>query len=73
MYNGTDILKLGKQFRNIVGYMPQQQGLYNDFTGLRFLWYMAALKGLDRKTAKKRIETSLRLENLSGDAMRKIG
>ena len=34
---------------------------------------MAALKGLDRKTAKKRIETSLQLVNLSGDAVRKIG
>ena len=31
---GTDILKLGKSFRAIVGYMPQQQGFYEDFLSL---------------------------------------
>ena len=32
LYDGVDILKLGKKFRSIVGYMPQQQGFYDDFS-----------------------------------------
>ena len=35
-----DILKLGKQFRALVGYMPQQQGFYEDFSPKAFLKYM---------------------------------
>ena len=54
-YNGKDTNKLGKEFRSVLGYMPQQQGLYDDFTANRFLWYMAALKGLKKKKAKEKI------------------
>lgn len=43
-----DILKLGKQFRGLVGYMPQQQGFYEDFSPKAFLKYMAEIKGLRR-------------------------
>ena len=39
-----DILKLGKNFRKIVGYMPQQQGFYEDFSPMAFLKYMAEIK-----------------------------
>lgn len=46
LWNGDDILKVGKAYRSVLGYMPQQQNLYDDFTGDEFLWYMAALKGL---------------------------
>ncbi len=46
LYDGENIKKLGKNYRSVLGYMPQQQGLYDDFTLNRFLWYMAALKGL---------------------------
>jgi len=72
-YCGTDIRKLGKDFRNILGYMPQQQGLYNNFTAKRFLWYMAALKGMKRKEAKERIAYLLELVNLQDSAHRKLG
>lgn len=37
-----------------IGYMPQQQEIYDNFTGEEFLWYMAALKGLEKKYAKIR-------------------
>ena len=52
LYDGENIKKLGKDYRSVLGYMPQQQGLYDDFTLNRFLWYMAALKGLKKKEAK---------------------
>ena len=41
---------MGIVFRRILGYMPQQQGLYDSYTGRRFLAYMAALKEIPRKT-----------------------
>lgn len=43
LYNDEDIKKLGKNYGTVMGYMPQQQGLYDDFTLNRFLWYMSAL------------------------------
>ena len=55
LYDGENIKKLGKNYRSVLGYMPQQQGLYDDFTLNRFLWYMAALKGLKKKEAKEKI------------------
>ena len=36
LYNGENIIELGKHFRNILGYMPQQQGIYKSFTARRF-------------------------------------
>lgn len=44
LWNGKNILSLGRKFRAILGYMPQQQTLYDSFTGRRFLQYLAALK-----------------------------
>ena len=71
-YNGANVRKLGKKYRSVLGYMPQQQGLYDDFTANRFLWYMAALKGLDKKTAKQQI-TKLKQVNLQNDAHKRLG
>lgn len=73
LYNGKNIMKLGKDFRNILGYMPQQQGIYKSFTGRRFLWYMASLKGLSKKEARERIENVLELVNLQDNADKKLG
>lgn len=72
-YNGTDVRRLGKEFRSILGYMPQQQGLYNNFSAKRFLWYMAALKGMKRQEAKERIDYLLELVNLKDSGHRKLG
>ena len=51
-YDGDPISKLGSKYREKIGYMPQQQEIYDNFTGEEFLWYMAALKGLEKKYAK---------------------
>lgn len=71
-YNGTNIKKLGKKYRTELGYMPQQQGLYDNFTANRFLWYMAALKGLKKSEAKEQIQNLLELVNLTNDAYKKL-
>lgn len=71
-YNGGKIQSLGEKYRAVLGYMPQQQGLYEDFTGEKFLWYMAALKGMKRKEAAGKIEEMLELVNLKEVRSRKI-
>lgn len=73
VYGGENIKKLGKDYRAVLGYMPQQQGLYDDFTLNRFLWYMAALKGLKKKEAKAKITSLLETVNLKESAHKKLG
>ena len=73
LYNGEIAHKLGREYRSILGYMPQQQGLYDDFTLNRFLWYMAALKGLQKKEAKLKITQLLDTVNLTDSAHKKLG
>lgn len=73
VYGGENIKKLGKDYRAVLGYMPQQQGLYDDFTLNRFLWYMAALKGLKKKEAKEKITSLLDTVNLTNAAHKKLG
>ncbi len=73
LYNGENIKKLGRDYRSVLGYMPQQQGLYDDFTLNRFLWYMAALKGVKKKDAKEKITALLETVNLTSSAHKKLG
>lgn len=73
LYNGEEILKMGSQFRKLIGYMPQQQGLYDHFSARKFLFYMAALKGLKKKQAVKEIDFLLELVGLEKEAHRKVG
>ena len=73
LWNGTDILKLGRSFRREVGYMPQQQGMYPDYSARDFLHYMAAVKELPRKESRQQIEELLAVVNLSDDAHKRLG
>lgn len=73
LWEGQDILRLGKKFRQLLGYMPQQQGMYSDFSARGFLRYMASVKQLPRKQANIQIETLLELVNLREVAHKKLG
>ena len=73
LWDGTDILKLGKSFRAKLGYMPQQQGMYNDFCARAFLRYMAEVKKIPKKQAREQIEQLLDVVNLREDAHKKVG
>lgn len=64
LYNGKETISMGKDYRNLIGYMPQQQGVYDSFTVAEFLDYIAGLKGLKKTEAKKRIEEVLKFVNL---------
>lgn len=73
LWNGEDILQLGKKFRAVVGYMPQQSGMYSEYSAREFLRYIAELKELPRKKAKAQIEELLETVNLKETAYRKLG
>ena len=70
--NGKTVEQLGEQYYTHLGYMPQDFGFYPDFTAREFMLYMAAVKGLDKKLAKKRTENLLHMVNLSDVADKKI-
>lgn len=72
-WNGEEICHLGAVYRSILGYAPQQQGLYDTFTGRRFLSYMAALKGISQKEMPGEIERVLSYVNLAEAADRPVG
>ena len=73
LYDGESIHKRKEAYRAKIGYMPQQQAIYDNFTGEEFMWYMAALKGLDKKQAESRIESLIAMVNLGEEKGKKIG
>lgn len=58
--NETNITVMGEQYRDLLGYLPQNFGYYPNFTGWDFMMYLAALKGLPKITARERCEELLR-------------
>lgn len=68
-----NVLEMGVRFREKLGFMPQYPGLYANFTVERFLWYMAALKGIGKAEAKKQIPDILAAVELDDVPKRKIG
>ena len=73
LWNGKDILKMGRKWRELVGYTPQLQGVYDDFTAKRFLYYMGALKGMKKKEIREETDKMLEAVNLTHAAHKKIG
>lgn len=71
-WNGKEIGSMGKSYRALLGYMPQQQNLYDSFTGEEFLWYMASLKGLGKKQAADRIDSLLAAVSLENSRFKRI-
>ncbi len=54
LLNGTPIRDMGEEYRNLLGYLPQNFGYYPDFTPWRFMLYIGALKGLSKGAAKEK-------------------
>ena len=72
-YDGENVLDMGMRFREKLGFMPQYPGLYPNFSVERFLWYMAALKGISKEKAKHDIPEILAAVELDDVPRRKIG
>uniref|UniRef100_I5AR93 ABC-type multidrug transport system, ATPase component n=1 Tax=Eubacterium cellulosolvens (strain ATCC 43171 / JCM 9499 / 6) TaxID=633697 RepID=I5AR93_EUBC6 len=71
-YDGVDIFKMNAQYRNILGYLPQEFGFYPDLKVRDYLKYISALKGLKHFAAKKRIDEVLELTGMLSDATKKM-
>ena len=69
-YDGLDVSE--EEYRAVLGYLPQDFGYYPDFSGKDFLLYMAALKGLSKESAKKRVNELLEVVSLTDAAKKKI-
>lgn len=78
------IQQMGKEYRRLLGYLPQELGYYGEFSALRFLNYMAALKAIPADYARTRIDELLefvglkqvqkqKLKTYSGGMMKRIG
>ena len=72
-WNGEDILRAPDSLRAVLGYLPQDFGVYPHLNAVEFLEYLAALKGLDSVSARRRIDDLLTLVNLSDVRKRPLG
>ena len=72
-WNGADVAKNPDGLRGVLGYLPQDFGVYPNLNAVEFLEYMAAAKGLDGASARCRIDELLQLVNLAGAARRPLG
>lgn len=70
---GKNIKELDKDYRKLLGYMPQQQNIYPELTLLRFMYFIASLKGLNKREAKKDIEYYLKMVNLYDVREKRLG
>ena len=73
LYDGTEILKMGAAFRKEIGYTPQLQGMYEDFTAGQFMRYIGALKGMRGRSCRKQTGELLELVGLAKHAHRRLG
>ena len=63
--DGREITSMGADYRDVLGYLPQEFGYYPNYKAEEFLRYMAALKGIPRDVAKKRVKELLEIVDLS--------
>ena len=72
-WNGADIAREPDALRAVLGYLPQDFGVYPHLTAVEFLQYLAALKGLDARAARRRIDELLEVVNLQDVRKRPLG
>ncbi len=71
-WNGQDIRTHGAALRQVLGYLPQDFGIYPEFTGRQFLRYLAAMKGLPRSLAQRRVDEVLSIVQMEQVADHKL-
>jgi len=71
-WNGQDIRTHGQALRQVLGYLPQDFGIYPEFTGRQFLRYLAAMKGLPTSLVNRRVDEVLEIVQMEQVADRKL-
>lgn len=54
LLDGKEVTSMGADYRNVLGYLPQDFGYYPGYTAQEFLMYISALKGIPKSIARKR-------------------
>lgn len=70
--DGREVSAMGADYRDLLGYLPQDFGYYPNYTAQEFLLYMAALKGIPRDQAKRRVKELLEIVGLQDVKTKKI-
>lgn len=70
--DGKNVIGMGADYRNMLGYLPQDFGYYPDYTAMEFMRYIAALKGIPRRKAMQRSSDLLETTGLSHVAAKKV-
>jgi len=70
--NGREIEELGGKYRQILGYLPQKFGYYEDLTVANYLRYVGGLKGINRAKADVKIDELLKVLNIYEERDKKI-
>ncbi len=73
LVDGQDIEVMGDKYRAMLGYLPQDFGVYRNFSAKRFLAYIAALKDIEKELVEQRVEETLKLVNLWEERDKKLG
>jgi ABC-type multidrug transport system ATPase subunit len=73
LWNGVDGVRQPLAVRRVLGYLPQDFGVYERLTAREFLRYLGRLKGLGERDLGRRVEAVLELVNLHGAAGRRLG
>lgn len=72
LLDGKEVTSMGADYRNVLGYLPQDFGYYPGYTAMDFLLYVSALKGIPKNIAKKRTKELLEEVGLSDVADKKV-
>jgi len=72
LWNGDEITQLDADYRDIIGYLPQDFGYYKNHSPRDFLLYIAALKGIDKETAKRKTDELIEVVGLTGVKSKKM-
>jgi ABC-2 type transport system ATP-binding protein len=71
-WNGQEIRTHGAALREVLGYLPQEFGIYREFSGRQFLRYLAAMKGLPKSLVHRRVDEVLEIVQMEQAADRKL-
>ena len=73
LYNDENVKKLKTGFKEAIGYLPQNVGLYNNFTAEDTLKYFGALRNVEKEMIDERIDYCLKAVNLFENKKDKVG
>jgi len=73
LWNESEAARNPDELRSVLGYLPQDFGVYPNLNAVEFLEYLAAVKGLDAAASRKRIDELLNLVNLADVCKRPLG